>query len=164
MCTALKGAYCTPDQFCNCLCIFLKTYKTLVTSWRYIPNRLHPKEPNYYTEISLTPLVIDLWLKTWKILIFAHFLLYLHNKDLYWSKTVIFEIIGTFLTRCIGYFVQSCFIIWENAQSSKINNNGLYWSKTAIFEILGTFLTRCTCIGYLSNIALLFEKMHRLQK
>ena len=33
------------------------------------------KEPNYSTEILLTQVVIDLWLKTWKILIFAHFLL-----------------------------------------------------------------------------------------
>ena len=27
----LRG-YCTPDQFCDCLCIFLKKYNTLVTS------------------------------------------------------------------------------------------------------------------------------------
>ena len=27
----LRG-YCTPDQFCGCLCIFLKNYNTLVTS------------------------------------------------------------------------------------------------------------------------------------
>ena len=33
----------------------------------------------------------------------------------YWSKIVIFEFLGTFLTRSIGYFVQSCFIFWENA-------------------------------------------------
>ena len=28
----LRG-YCTPDQFCDCLCIFLKNYNTLVTSY-----------------------------------------------------------------------------------------------------------------------------------
>ena len=27
----LRG-YCTPDQFCDCLCIYLKNYNTLVTS------------------------------------------------------------------------------------------------------------------------------------
>ena len=27
----LRG-YCTPDQFCECLCIFLKNYNTLVTN------------------------------------------------------------------------------------------------------------------------------------
>ena len=30
-CNALRG-YCTPDQFFDCLCIFLKNYNTLVTS------------------------------------------------------------------------------------------------------------------------------------
>ena len=31
---SLKG-YCTPDQFCGCLCIFLKSYNTLLTSKIY---------------------------------------------------------------------------------------------------------------------------------
>ena len=30
-CDTLRG-YCTPDQFCDCLCIFLKNYNTLVTN------------------------------------------------------------------------------------------------------------------------------------
>ena len=34
---------------------------------------LHSREPNYCTGISLNQVVIDLWFKTWKILIFAHF-------------------------------------------------------------------------------------------
>ena len=30
-CFYLRG-YCIPDQFCDCLCIFLKNYNTMVTS------------------------------------------------------------------------------------------------------------------------------------
>ena len=52
------------------------------------------------------------WLKTWKILTFAHFSLLLNSNGLYWSKIVIFEFLGTFLTGSIGYFVQSCFIFF----------------------------------------------------
>ena len=41
----------------------------------------------------------------------------LHKNGLYWSKAVIFEFLGIFLTRFIEYFVQSYYIFWENAQS-----------------------------------------------
>ena len=47
---------------------------------------------------------------------FRTFLLQVHNNGLYWNKTVIFEFFGTFLTRSIGYFVQNCFIFWENTK------------------------------------------------
>ena len=33
--TRLLREYCTPDQFCDCLCIFLKNYNTLVASKIY---------------------------------------------------------------------------------------------------------------------------------
>ena len=35
------------------------------------------------------------------------------QQCLYWSKTVIFEFLGTYLTRSIGYLVRSCFIFWK---------------------------------------------------
>ena len=113
----------------NALTNFVAVYaffSKITTHWwqvRYVPYRWHSKEPNYCTGISLTQVVIDLWLKTWKILIFAYFLLLLHNDGLYWSKTVIFEFLGTFLTRSIEYFFLSCFIFVRNCtKSSKIRH------------------------------------------
>ena len=34
------------------------------------------------------------------------------------------EFLGTFLIKSIGYFVQSCFIFWQNTQSSKSKVQG----------------------------------------
>ena len=50
---------------------------------------------------------------------FCHFFFFqlLHNNGLHWSKTVIFEFFGKFLTSSIEYFVKSCFIFWENAKN-----------------------------------------------
>ena len=48
---------------------------------------------------------------------FRIFFTKLHNNGHYWSKAVIFELFGIFLTRSLGYFVQSSFIFCENAQS-----------------------------------------------
>ena len=55
-------------NFYDCLYIFLK----VATHWwqvRYVPCRSHSKETNYCTRISSTQVVIDLWIKTRKILI-----------------------------------------------------------------------------------------------
>ena len=56
---SLRG-YCTPDKFCDRLCIFLKmaTY-ILVTSNIYVSYRLHFNGPNYWTGISPTQVDID---------------------------------------------------------------------------------------------------------
>ena len=68
---ALRG-YCTPDQFCDCLYAF---FSTITTHWwqvRYVGNISR----NLITALKfykLKWLLIDLWLKTWKILIFTHF-------------------------------------------------------------------------------------------
>ena len=62
-------------------------------------------------------MVIDLWLKTWKVLIFAHFWLQLHNNGLYWRKIVIFEFLWTFLTRSIENLVSKLLYFSRNAQS-----------------------------------------------
>ena len=61
----LRG-YCTPDQFCDCLTVYALFLKITTHWWqvRYVSYRLHFKEPNYCTGISLTQVVIDLWLKT----------------------------------------------------------------------------------------------------
>ena len=48
----------------------------ITTHWgkvRHVSYRLHSKKPYYCTRISQTRVVIDLCIKTWKILIFKYF-------------------------------------------------------------------------------------------
>ena len=67
---------CTPDQFCDCSCIFFK-----ITHWwqvRYVlvgnilRNLATAMEFHYCNGISLTHVVLDLFTKTWKMLIFTY--------------------------------------------------------------------------------------------
>ena len=78
-------------------------------------------------------MIIDSWFKPWKILIFAHFFYHNFTTVVSTEVTVIFEFRGTFLTRFIGFFVQSCFIFGENAQSlQKYGPGVLYPLKTTL--------------------------------
>ena len=88
-------------------------FQFIGTSYNQIHWILRPKLLYFLRKCKnvRTHVVIDLWIKTWKILIFTHFVLLLHNHGLYWNRNVIFEFLAPFRIRSIWYLVQSCFII-----------------------------------------------------
>ena len=57
---------------------------------------------------------------------FRIFLLYLHSNSLYWSKTVIFEFLGTFVTRSIGYFAKVALFFEKMQKVVKNKAQGCY--------------------------------------
>ena len=76
---------------------------------------------------------------------------------------MIFGFLGTFLIRSIGYFVQSCFMFWENKQSLLKYGPGVqYPLKTAILKLL---IILAPYVRYMPSIyqLLLFNFMPRLK-
>ena len=65
----LRG-FCTQTNFVT-VCAFFSKITTYWRKVRLVSYRWHSKEPNYCTGISVTQVVIDLCVKTMKILIFT---------------------------------------------------------------------------------------------
>ena len=142
-----QRGYCTPDQFCDCLCNFLKNCSTLVTS--KISFLIGNIPRNLITALEFHELK---WLliygskhrKYW----FSHFFYCSFTTvDFTEVKLWVFEFLGIFLTRFIGYFAQSCFIFLRKCTKSlKIRPKGAVPLNVKLFNthylytVFGVFL------------------------